>query len=237
MRIRRFLHLILGVTALCLVWQIVTTWNRTPPVIHSAPGPGSEEDGALIALPARPARVGRHLAKQIADKDLFAPERQPPEVASQSSTPAEPEPVPAPSHLTLVGVFLAPGREEAFLADSSQANKVTRVQKGEQIDRYRLTKVTSSHVTLSLGPGAGEVDLALQLLNSQNAKKVPRILPTKSQAQPRAGQTNGKQASREAKESAPDVSVEVRQQIQEMQRRLRQIRRQAAGKNTTPAGR
>ena len=229
MRIRRFLHLILGVTAFCLVWQIVTTWNRTPPVAHSAPGRDGEEDGALMSLPARPARVGEGLAKQIADKDLFAPERQRLEVVSQR-TPAEP--VPPPAHLTLVGVFLAPGREEAFLADSSQANKVTRVPKGEQIDRYRLVKVTSSHVSLSLGPGAGEVDLSLQLFDSHSAKKVARILPKKLPAQPRAGQTKGKQASRDVKESDPDVSddvsAEVRQQIQKMQRRLRRLRREAA---------
>ena len=235
MRIRRFLHFILGVAALCLVWQIVTTWNRTPPVAHSAPGRDGEEYGALMSLPARPARVGAGLAKQIADKDLFAPERQRIEVVSQTA-PAEP--VPPPAHLTLVGVFLAPGREEAFLADSSKANKVTRVQKGEQIDRYRLAKITSSQVTLSLGPDAGEVDLPLQLLDSQGAKKAPRLLPEKSQARSRAGRTNRRQASRKPKESASDDSVKIRQNIQQMQRRLRQIRRQAAReRRTTPDGR
>ena len=235
MRIRRFLHLILGVTALCLVWQIVTTWNRTPPVAHSAPGRDSEEDGTLIALPARPGQVGQHMAEQIADKDLFAPERQRLEVASQSA-PAEP--VPPPAHLTLVGVFLAPGRAEAFLADSSQANKVTRVQKGEQIDRYRLVKVTSSQVTLSLGPDGGEVDLPLQLLDSKGAKKAPRLLPEKSQVRSRDGRTNRRQVSRKPKESASDDSVKIRQNIQQMQRRLRQIRRQAAREGrTAPDGR
>ena len=143
-----------------------------------------------------------------------------------------------PSHLTLVGVFLAPGREEAFLADSSQANKVTRVQKGEQIDRYRLAKITSTQVTLSLGPDAGEVDLSLRLLDSQGAKKAPRILPEKSRVRSRAGQTSRKKASREPKESAPDDTVKIRQQIQQMQRRLRKIRRQAAGEHrVAPDGR
>ncbi len=224
MRIRRFLHLILGVAALCLVWQIVTTWNRTPPIAHSAPGRGGEEDGALISLPTRPAQVGAGLAKQITDKDLFSPERQRPEVVSESP-PAEV--IPPPSHLTLVGVFLAPGREEAFLADSSQANKVTRVQKGKQIGQYLLAKVTSTEVTLSLGPDAGEVNLSLRLLDSQGAKKAPRVLPEKS----RAGQTNRKQASRKPKKSGPDDTVQIRQQIQQMQRRLRKIRRQAAREN------
>ena len=233
MRIRRFLHFILGVAALCLVWQIATTWNRTPPIAHSAPGRSGEEDGALISLPARPAQVGADLAKQIADKPLFDPERQRPEVVFQST-----EPVPPPSHLTLVGVFLAPGRAEAFLADSSQANKVTRVQKGEQIDRYRLAKITSTQVTLSLGPDAGEVDLSLRLLDSQGAKKAPRILPEKSRVRSRAGQTGRKRASREPKESAPDDTVKIRQQIQQMQRRLRKIRRQAAGEHrVAPDGR
>ena len=210
MRIRRFLQLILGVTALCLVWQIVTTWNRTPPIAHSAPGRDGDEDGALMSLPDRPARVGEGLAEQIADKDLFAPDRQRLEVAPQSA-PAEP--VPFPAHLTLVGVFLAPGREEAFLADSSQANKVTRVPKGEQIDRYRLAKVTSSQVTLSLGPDGGEVHLPLQLFDSQGAKKAPRLLPEKSQVRSRDGRTNRRQVSPKPKESASDDSVKIRKNV------------------------
>ena len=235
MRIRRFLQLILGVTALCLVWQIVTTWNRTPPVAHSAPGRDGDEDGVLMSLPDRPVRVGEGLAKQIADKDLFAPERQRLEVVPQS---APVEPVPPPAHLTLVGVFLAPGREEAFLADSSQANKVTRVPEGELIDRYRLAKVTSSKVTLSFGPDGGEVDLPLQLLDSPGAKKAPKLLPEKSQVRSRDGRTNRTQVSRKPKESASDDSVEIRKKILQMQVRLREIRRQAAREGgTTPDGR
>ena len=110
---------------------------------------GRTQDRSATALPARRIRAGQRLAQQITDQDLFAPDRKRPVVVQQTVSA---EPPPPPSHLTLVGVLLTPGREEAFLADSSQGNRVTRVQKGEQIgDLYRLTRLTAAEATLSLG--------------------------------------------------------------------------------------
>ena len=90
---------------------------------------------------------------------------------------------------------MTPGREEAFLADSSQGNRVTRVQKGEQIERYRLTRLTASEATLALGEGGEEVALPLALLSSKKAKSLPRLTPKRAgrgKTGPTAGQEPGR---------------------------------------------
>ena len=135
------------------------------------------------------------------------------------------EPTPPPSHLTLVGVLLTPGREEAFLANSSQGNRVTRVQKGEQIEHYRLTRLTASEATLSLGNGGGEVALPLALLTSTKAKSLPRLTPRKAAA---AKQAQPPAQSQAAVEAGGDDPARIRENIRQLQRRLRTIRRQAA---------
>ena len=231
MRIRRFLHIILGLTALFLIWQIVEDWNRTPPTAHVRSDQGREGEASLIGLPARSPQVGKRFAQQITNKDLFSPDRKRPEAVKET---VQAEPIPSPSHLKLVGVLLTPGREEAFLADSKQGNKVMRVQKGEQIEQYRLATLTSSQVTLSIGDDGTEVALPLVLLDSQSAKKVPRLTPEKSQAkanQKRTRQARQAQQRRGGSAGANqkgDESVKIRQNIQQLQRRLRQIRRQSA---------
>jgi len=109
--------------------------------------------------------------------------------------------------------MLVPGREVAFLSDSSNDNKVTRVRKGELIEQYRLARVNRSTVTLALGEGGKEVDLPLKLLDSQSARKVPRLVSAPISQQVVAPKT--------------DMSPEVRQDIEKMQSRLRDLRRQA----------
>ena len=141
-----------------------------------------------------------------------------------SSKPFQPSRPPPPSHLTLVGVLLTPGREVAFLADSSQGNRVTRVQRGEQIDLYRLTRLTASEATLSLGDDAGEVALPLALLSSKKAKSLPRLRPKKASAVKQARQ----QAESQPAEAGGDDPAQIRENIRQLQRRLRTIRRQAA---------
>ena len=224
MRIRRFLHAILAVTALCLTWQIIATWNRTPPIPGVSPSPTQEEAVALISLPVRSPQTGQRLVKQITAKDLFSPERKPPEVVVQTAPTA---PVAPPSHLKLVGVLLIPGREEAFLADSKQGNRVTRVQKGEQIELYRLTHLTASEATLSLGDDGGEVALPLVLLSSKKAKSLPRLIPKKAPAPKQAKQARQQAESQPAVEAGSDDPAQIRENIRQLQRRLRTIRRQA----------
>ena len=223
MRIRRFFHTILAVIALGIVWQMVSTWSRAMPGVPSESARTRTQERAATALPVRAMRVGQRLAQQITDKDLFSPDRQRPVVVQQPV--ATTAPPPPPSHLTLVGVLLTPGRQEAFLADSSQGNRVTRVQKGEQIgDLYRLTRLTAAEATLSLGNGGGEVALPLALLSSTKAKSLPQLIPKKApvakQAQP--------QAESPAAEADGDDPARIRENIRQLQRRLRTIRRQAA---------
>ncbi len=223
MRIRRFFHTVLAVIALGIVWQMVSTWSRAMPSVPSESARTPKKDRVATALPARAIRTGQRLAQQITDKDLFSQDRKRPVVVQQTVAA---EPPPPPSHLTLVGVLLTPGREEAFLADSSQGNRVTRVQKGEQIgDLYRLTRLTASEATLSLGNGGGEVALPLALLSSKKAKSLPRLAPRKATA---AKQTRQPAESQAAVETGGDDPAQIRENIRQLQRRLRTIRRQAA---------
>lgn len=221
MRIRRFFHIILAVIALGIVWQTVSTWSRDMPGVQPESARDRTRDRPATALPARAIRAGQRLAQQITDKDLFAPDRKRPVVVQQTVTA---EPTPPPSHLTLVGVLLTPGREEAFLANSSQGNRVTRVQKGEQIEHYRLTRLTASEATLSLGNGGGEVALPLALLTSTKAKSLPRLTPRKAAAAKQAQPP----AESQAAAGAGDDPAKIRENIRQLQRRLRTIRRQAA---------
>ncbi len=222
MRIRRFFHTILAVIALGILWQTVNTWSRAMPGVQLESARDRTQDRPATALPARRIRAGQRLAQQITDKDLFSPDRKRPVVVQQTVTT---EPTPPPSHLTLVGVLLTPGREEAFLANSSQGNRVTRVQKGEQIELYRLTRLTASEATLSLGDGGGEVALPLALLTSTKAKSLPRLTPRKAAAAKQAQQPAESQA---AVEAGGDDPARIRENIRQLQRRLRTIRRQAA---------
>ena len=222
MRIRRFFHTILAVIALGIVWQMVSTWSRAMPGVQPEPARARTEDRPATALPVRSVQTGQRLARQITDKDLFSPDRKRPVVQQTVST----EPPPPPSHLTLVGVLLTPGREEAFLADSSQGNRVTRVQKGEQIgDLYRLTRLTASEATLSLGNNGGEVALPLALLSSKKAKSLPRLTLKKA---PAARQARQPAQNRAGVEAGGDDPARIRENIRQLQRRLRTIRRQAA---------
>lgn len=225
MRIRRFFHIILAVIALGIVWQTVSTWSRAMPGVQLESPQARTQDRSATALPARRIRVGQRLAQQITDKDLFAQDRKRPVVVQQTVSA---EPPPPPSHLTLVGVLLTPGREEAFLADSSQGNRVTRVQKGEQIgDLYRLTRLTAAEATLSLGDDGEEVALPLALLSSTKAKSLPQLIPRKAAAAKQTSQPVESQAAVEAGGGGDDPA-QIRENIRQLQRRLRTIRRQAA---------
>ena len=223
MRIRRFFHTVLAVIALGIIWQMVNTWSRAMPGVQPESARTRTQERSATALPARSIQTGQRLARPITDKDLFSPDRQRPVVVQQADTNVEIEP---PSHLTLVGVLLTPGREEAFLSDSSQGNRVTRVQKGEQIgDLYRLTRLTAAEATLSLGNGGGEVALPLALLSSKKAKSLPRLAPKKATAAKPAQPPAKSQAAAEA---GGDDPAQIRENIRQLQRRLRLIRRQAA---------
>ena len=222
MRIRRFFHTILAVIALGIVWQMVNTWSRALPGVQPESARARTKDRPATALSVRSIQTGQRLARQITDKDLFSPDRKRAVVVQQAVST---EPPPPPSHLTLVGVLLTPGREEAFLADSSQGNRVTRVQKGEQIDLYRLTRLTASEATLSLGDDGGEVALPLALLSSKKAKSLPRLAPRKV---PAARQARQPAQNRATVEAGGDDPAQIRENIRQLQRRLRTLRRQAA---------
>jgi hypothetical protein len=167
--------------------------------------------------------AGKQLAVTISDKDLFSPSRS---RVVQEVAPIK-ETVPPPSHLKLVGVFLAPKREEAFFVDSSQGGKVVRVRKGETLGSYRLVEVTPLRASMTTGQDGEEVSLPLTLLDSPSATKAPRLMPTPQRAPgvyPRAEQA--REGAAQAQGGMPDEAG-IRQDILRLQQRLRQIRRKA----------
>lgn len=231
MRIRRFLHILLQIGVIVLLWQIISTWRRPLPELVAAT-PGNAEGGAVAQpSPLRTAGDGKPLAEAIADKDLFSPSRsratEPVEVATPVATPP-------PSHLKLIGVFLSPNREEAFFVDSSQGGKVVRVRKGESLGAYRLNKVSPLRVTLIVGQDGEEVALPLVLLDSGGAGKAPRLLP----ATQRAGGGQSRQTPGTPAQIPPGIPDEsgIRQDILRLQQRLRQIRQKATRERTESEG-
>jgi hypothetical protein len=235
MRVRRFLHILLLVGVIVLLWQVVATWRRPLPESSAASLNSPEAEVPLPPVPILVRGASKQLAAAIADKDLFSPSRSR-TVVEESVTVKET--VPPPSHLKLVGVFLTPKREEAFFVDSSQGGKVVRVRKGETLGAYQLVQVAPSNVTLTVGQDGDEVQLPLSLLDSGTATKAPRLIP----AVPRPGAAKPGQAAQNQVGKPGTVppgipnEVGIRQDILRLQQRLRQIRRKATQEQTADEG-
>jgi len=232
-RFRRFLHFLLFALVCLLVWQIVETWRRPLEEQRSSAQQSPIEEKSLPSPQAAPPQLGKRLADIIADKDLFVPSRGRVQVEEQPVAT-----VPPPSHLKLVGVVLAQGKEEAFFADSTQGGKVVRIRKGESLGSYKLVNVAPLLATLTVGQdGSDTVNLPLLVLDSNTAGQAPMLIPP-----PRVNQGRGNMAERLAsapgdpgavdpQDAAQSESHAIRQNIQQLQRRLRQLRRQAARAN------
>jgi hypothetical protein len=227
-RIRRFLHFLLFLIVFFLLWRIVETWRRPLEGRLTAARQGPTEEKPLSPSKATSPQIGKRFAGIIADKDLFVPSR------SRAQTEATPvATVPPPSHLKLVGVLLTRGKEEAFFADSTQGGKVVRLRKGESLGSYKLVSVAPLQATLTMGQEEGEeVSLPLLVLDSSTAGQAQRFLPQLRGNQGRSGHAARQAMGRPgvvADANAPQgESRAIRQNIQQLQRRLRQIRRQAA---------
>lgn len=231
MRVRRFLHLLLFVIVALLMWKIGETWRRPLEEARSSTQPNPSEEKSMPSQQLPTLQVGKRYAEVITDKDLFVPSRS---RALKEATPAVA--VPPPSHLRLVGVLRTADREEAFLADSTQGGKVVRVRKGELIGSYRLVNVAPLQATLSMGQDGDEVSLPLLVLDSGTAGQAQRLLPSAMRAnQGRGGQPAGRPGMPAGRPGAPPAAEAtsqnethaIRQNIQQLQQRLRQLRRQA----------
>ena len=254
MRVRRFLHLILLLGACGLVWQVWSTWSHLRPP-HVTPSPSSLDTPVPTVSPARP-RIGRKLSRRVTAKDLFSPERRP--AKKEAPKQAEQPSVPPPEHLKLVGVFLANGHQEAFFADASKGGKVVRVPTGGTLESYQLTRLTHTEAVLTLGQGGEEVSLQIAVQQSPDAAKAARRTSAKPKrlAEPVGGRPGG-QAPPQAPPAYPsalgagtalmlgagtpqaaatttpsasgqDEAVSIRQNIRQLQSRLRDIRRARA---------
>jgi hypothetical protein len=235
-RVRRFVHMMLFIVASILLWQTIGTWRRSldgqRPVAQQNP---SEEKPFPFALSPQ-LQVGKQYANTIADKDLFVPSRGRTQVEAKPAAT-----VPPPSHLKLVGVVLNRGKEEALFADSSQGGKVVRVRKGEVLGSYKLVGLAPLQATLTIGQDGEEVSLPLLVIDSGTAGQAQRLMPPQVKGNAgRPAQVAGRQAPPpppppgRAAVPPPPASPQhqetraIRQNIQQLQQRLRQIRRQAA---------
>ena len=236
MRIRRALEVILGVVALLLLWQIGMTWRRPlpPPLSETAPSQGQ---APKTRLPTR--STPDSLAPQvqlIAAKNLFDPHRG--RVEAPPAATEEKPVVPPPSHLKLVGIVVSRSRTEAMFTDATQGGKAVRVKQGDTLGEYHLVSVTPTEVKLGLGTDGGEVTLALAILESGLAAQAPQMMMSPD---PQAGIPQGRHRDLPSEgaqqeplldpngDNAPQEEAQaLRENIQQMQQRLRQIRRRAA---------
>jgi len=234
MRIRRALEITLGVVALLLLWQIGVTWRRPlPPLL---PPPATAQGKVPQTQPPTRATPDS-LAPQvqlIAAKNLFDPNRGRVEVTAPTEAPPE---VPPPSHLKLVGIVVSRSRTEAMFTDATQGGKAVRVKQGDTLGAYQLVSVTPTTVKLGLGAGGGEVTLALAILESGLAAQAPQMSPDDAQAVTAPGRYRGVPPGGAYQEPTPNLEGDnapqeeaqaLRENIQQMQQRLRQIRRRAA---------
>lgn len=234
MRIRRAVEITLGFVVLLLLWQIVMTWRRPLPL--QLPQPATAKNQAPQPRPPTRATPDS-LAPQvqlIATKNLFDPNRG--RVEPPAPTEAPPE-VPPPSHLKLVGIVVSRSRTEAMFTDATQGGKAVRVKQGDTLGEYHLVAVTPTEVKLGLGANGGEVTLALAILESAQAAQAPQFSPGDPQGVPPLGHSRGNPGEEGFQEPTPNLEGEtapqeeaqaLRENIQQMQQRLRQIRRRAA---------
>jgi hypothetical protein len=222
------LHFLLFLVVVFLIWRIAEAWRRPLEEYRTAARQGPAEEKPLPPSKVTSPQIGKRFAAIIADKDLFVPSRSraQEEVAPPVAT------IPPPSHLKLVGVVLTHGKEEAFFADATQGGKVVRLRKGESLGSYKLVSLAPLQATLTMGQEEGEeVSLPLLVLDSSTAGQAQRFLPQLRGNQGRAAQAVRQAAGRPgvvADANAPQgESHAIRQNIQQLQRRLRQIRRQA----------
>ncbi len=231
MRIRRALEISLGLIVLLLLWQIGITWRRALPPPLAAPSP-SQGQAPKTRPPSR--MTPESLAPQvnvIAAKNLFDPNRgRVEEVVTVEDTKV----VPPPSHLKLVGIVVSRSQTEAMFTDATQGGKAVRVKQGDTLGEYHLLSVTPTEVKLGMGTDGGEVTLALAILESGLAAQAPQMMAP----DPQAGIPQGRHPDGMPQQEPPidpigenasqEEAQALRENIQQMQQRLRQIRRRAA---------
>ncbi|MGE0824455.1 MAG: hypothetical protein AB7G75_22930 [Candidatus Binatia bacterium] len=235
MRIRTFFHVVLAGMALFLCGKIVAVWRRPlPAILPNAEQTPSDASGLGRLQPMQPPEAVTQMVEAIAAKDLFTPDR------GEVTSPIVEEPktvVEPPSHLKLVGVLMSRARAEAFLADSSQGNKVFRVKQGDSIGQYQLLQIDPKEVKVALGSSGEVASLQLRILDSATSQQAPHIIPAVQQnvGDGRPGSAVGRILAQPNVVGQSGVSPQtqeeaqaLRSNIQRMQQRLRRLRRRAA---------
>lgn len=239
MRIRRALEIALGIVVVVLLWGIGAAWRRPLPAPLPAPAATPDAVAQLSSpVPITPESMAPQV-QLIAAKNLFDPNRG--RVDAPAVKEEGPKEVPPPSHLKLVGIVVSRERTEAMFTDASQGGKAVRVKEGDALGAYKLTRVTPTAVKLGLGAGGGEVTLSLVLLNSSQAGAAPHMIPVAPQPnarrrplvrgapQPAVPNPDEGAVPNPDEGAVPQEEAQaLRENIQQMQQRLRQIRRRAA---------
>lgn len=169
---RRNLVLINGfliVLCLVLVERIYHVWNeheRTP-----ASGPVSEKPALLTECkPVVRQLSPRNVYQVVAEKDLFRPERtewKPPVAAKEIEAAKKPAP-----QITVFGIVIAGDRRQAWIQDPKAAGKLRKIVEGEEMDGWKVSKISPNDVSLTCGAETKSYRLIEE--GKPKARAVPR---------------------------------------------------------------
>ncbi len=134
-----------------LVWIAYQWWNPAKlPVIAL---PGSED---VIMMPLGSERIATLVADlqnydNLIERPLFYPTRRPPTSGVERLPEPEPEPTPvADEALSLVGIIMMPEGMRALIREDD-SRRVSRLQIGDSVARWRLEAISAEHVRLTRG--------------------------------------------------------------------------------------
>lgn len=148
---RRNLILLNGflvVLCLVLVERIYHVWD------DRGKGAASNIGGEKPVLLAEYKPVVRQIFPRnayqiVANKDLFRPERtewKPPVAGKELEAAKKPAP-----QLTVFGIVIAGDRRHAWIQDPKIAGKLKKVSEGEEMDGWKVSKITPNDLSLTCG--------------------------------------------------------------------------------------
>lgn len=118
------------------------------------PAVATYEQEGVITTPLSVEPVDTLVADQqhydnLVERPLFYPSRRPPAPEPESSPESEPTPLPAADEaLTLVGIIIMPEGMRALIRED-ESRRVSRLQLGDSIARWRLADISPEQVRLT----------------------------------------------------------------------------------------
>ncbi len=255
MRIRRFIHMILLLGVCGLAWQAFLAWAYTRPPIMAEPSP--DLNTALPSFPQAGPAAGKKLVGVITAKNLFAPSRRTENARRPPAKPPPTVPPPDHLSLVGVFI-VGDRHEALFAdsskggkvtrvrsgdtLDSYHLAHLTHAEatlafgaEGREVSlRLNTQKSTDAAKAPRIVPARSQ-----EQANSQTAEQERSQPDTQNSTRGTdstlilgAAADSGEQAGTRVKKvptgSDQDEAVTIRQNIRQLQRRLREIRRQRA---------